>query len=471
MTRPVNREDYWREQRWNEEAEETVSPPSPSERRQLRLTVQLYGGICAYYEGDDTAKNGLSVPTCKRSSTSVGSPAREPDSLEQELTEPERAALPILFRLGVEDVERAVRLARGGGDRLTAIYQVMGRNEERVEKVLLLLERGEVSHALRLATCGQQSVQLKCPEPAGGCGHEDNYVPVHCGSRLCPDCSKRKVGQLIEEWTPAVRAMDNPSFATLTIKNVDDPAKGRDAICGAFGRLRQRTIPFEGSTTREGETKRWTWWRGTRPEHFEDGTDQWKVGLQEANAHDLARHLQKQYVEAEWTDVTGHHKGKAIPFKEVVAGGLYAVDVKQKGPEEFNVHLHVVLDVPYLPQAALSSVWEDLTGDPVVDIRRIYDRTGEGIQKALAETVAYATKSPEFESFEDAVDFVTEMKGKALVHPFGTLHGAAADPGGLLRCANCEITPAWWTYSGIVNERIDNMGQNWESDGDRPPPE
>jgi hypothetical protein len=436
------------------------------DRRAYRLATQFYGAICAYSHGDDRPKNDPSLATCECSSTPGETAALEPDAPFHKLADPEIDALPIVFRLGVEDVDRAVRLVRGGGDRLTAIYEVMGRDDRRVEKVLALLERDEVSHALRLATCGHRSVQLECPELAGGCGHEENYVPISCGSRLCPDCTDDNMGRLIEEWKPAVSSMTHPTFATFTIENVDDAAEGREKVVEAFGRLRQRTIPFEGETRREGSTKRWCWWRdGGRP------SDRWKVHLQEAGAHDLARRLQSEYVRYEWEDVTGHHQGRAIPFKELVDGGLYAVDVKQVGPDEFNVHLHVVMDAPYVPQAALSAVWEDLTGDPVVDLRRIYDRSGGGIEYALAETVAYAVKSPEFESIEAAVDFVTELKGKALVHPFGSLHGAATNAAGLLRCANCEQTPSWWNYKGFVDHSIDNMGKDWDTDGDRPPPE
>jgi hypothetical protein len=467
MARP---EGYWDADRIEAERAEARARRLRKDaeyQRQVRLTIQFYGGVCAYLGGgDDRPENPPSLATCKRSPTSGGSPGLEADAPYQDLTEPERDALPIVFRLGVEDVDRAVRLVRGGGDRLTALYAVMGRERERVGRVLALLELGEVAHALRLATCGQRSVQLECPEMGGGCGSEENYVPLSCGSRLCGDCTNDRMGQLIEEWKPAVQAMSHPTFATFTIKNADDPTDARDDIVEAFGRLRRRTIPFEGTTEREGVTKRWCWWD-------DDGrpADRWKVALQEAGAHDLVRRLQSEYVRHEWEDVTGYHQGRAIPFDELVRGGLYAVDVKQAGLEEFNVHLHVVMDAPYIPQPALSAVWEDLTGDPVVDLRRIYDRSGDGIESALAETVAYAVKSPEFETFEDAAEFTTSMKGKALVHPFGTLHGEKSDTGGLLRCANCDMTPAWWNYVGLVEERIDNMGKGWDVDADRPPPE
>lgn len=436
------------------------------DRRAYRLATQFYGALCAYGARDDRPKNDPSLATCKRSSTPVESPGLEADAPFHELSKPEREALPFVFRLGVEDVDRAVRLVRGGGDRLTAIYAVMGREDDRIGRVLALLELDEVAHALRLATCGRQSVQLECPELAGGCGHEDNYIPISCGSLLCGDCTNDRMGQLIEKWKPAVAGMDHPTFGTFTIKNVEDAAEGREKVVEAFARLRRRTIPFEGETVRDGVRKRWCWWRDRgKP------SDRWKVHLQEAGAHDLARRLQKEYVRYEWVDVTGRHQGRAIPFKELVKGGLYAVDVKQKEDGTFNVHLHVIMDAPYIPQAALSAVWEDLTGDPVVDLRRVYDRSGDGLESALAETVAYAVKSPEFEEFEDAAEFATETKGQALVHPFGSLHGAASNTSAALRCANCDMSPSWWNYKGLVDERIDNMGKDWEKDGDRPPPE
>lgn len=455
-------EDYWTAEQWNSELDWKV-------RRRHRLMVEFYGALCAYTAGDDRPENPSSLATCKRSPTSggpAGTGSKTPESLSADLTEPEYEALPLVFRLGVEDVGRAVEIVQGGGDRLTAIYQSLGRDDERIRRVLALLERDEVAHALRLATCGRRSVQLECPEDAGGCGHKENYVPIHCGSRLCPDCTRRNIGQLIEEWTPAVQQMDYPTFATFTIGNVSDAAKGRDAIVGAFGRLRRRTIPFEGERNSDGTTKRWCWWQdGGQP------ADRWKINLKDAGADDLARHLQKSYVHHEYEDITGVNRGRAIPFDEVVDGGLYAVDVKQKGPDEYNVHLHTVVDMAYVPQAALSSVWEDLTGDPVVDVRRIYDRSGGGIESALAETVAYAAKAPEFESTEDAVEFATEMKGKALVHPFGSLHGSATDAGGLLRCARCDQSPRWWTYRGLVDGGYDNMGKNWDKQGENDPPD
>jgi hypothetical protein len=438
------------------------------ERRAHRLMVEFYGALTVYHASSGPPENPPSLATCERSHIS-GAVGR----FEGELRAPsERQALQAALKLGVDDVDRAARVAAGGGDRLTALWAALEREPDRQEKVVALLERDEVSHALRLATCGRRSVQLECPELGGGCGHDQNYVPISCDSRLCPDCAKRRTGQNIERYAGPVSGMEHPTFLTATIPNVSDPTEGRERCMEAFARLRRRTVPTEGEVRREagegGErvTKRWCWSAGGEGAP----ADPWKSHLLEAGEHELARSLERRYVHAEWTDVTGTHRGKNIPVSELLRGGIYAIDVKQVGREEFNVHLHALVDMAYIPQAALASVWEDITGAPVLDVRRVYGRGGEDIQEAVAETVGYATKAPEFESVESAVEFATETAGAPLVHPFGTVHGAGERVEGYLRCARCEVAPAWWNYEGVVSDRIDNMGTGNGPDGDRPPP-
>jgi hypothetical protein len=267
---------------------------------------------------------------------------------------------------------------------------------------------------------------------------------------------KSRVGELVEKYKGAVRSWEAPTFGTFTIENVEDPAEGADRITEAFGRLRRRTIPTEGETSREGAVKRWAWANdGGQP------ADLWKSRLLDQGRDDLARRLQSRYVE----------QGRNVPFDELIRGGFYAVDVKEKEDGSFNVHLHTLMDMAYVPQAALSAVWEDVSGAPVVDVRRIYDRGSQSLESAVVETVAYATKPPEFESLAAEVEFVAEMKGSRLVQPFGSLHGNTPDLDAALLCANCEQQPAWWTYQGVVDERRDNMGSvhDGESTGDDPP--
>jgi hypothetical protein len=299
---------------------------------------------------------------------------------------------------------------------------------------------------------------------------------MHCDSRLCSTCTDRKKGQNIEKYRSAVFEMDSPMMWTLTVENVADPISGQESMVEDLATLRRRTVPLEGSTTREasdGEgtvTKEWCWWSGTKVEDVSEDCTQWKVQLQANGQHDLVRRLEKQFVHYQWEDITGTHTGKNIPLTELIDGGLYGVDVKQKGPFEYDVHAHVLVDSAFIPQAALSSLWEDITGDPVVDVRRIYDRSSrESVAEALEETVGYATKPPEFEEIDDELDFTEGVKGCPSTHPFGSLHGAGNTEVGSLICSNCERQPFSWNHVGVVDERIDNMGKGWEDRGKDPP--
>jgi hypothetical protein len=463
---------------------------SVKQRRYQRLVIEFYSAYCAYRANPATPENPPSLVNWERSPTSVENDgnsalATKLESADdahtvspRDLTEPEIEGLKLAFRMGVEDVDRAVGIVAGGGDRLQAIHAVLERDQDRQWKVLALLERGDVAHALRLATCGRRSVQLECPEHAGGCGCQDNYVPMHCDSRLCPDCHDRKKGQNIGKYRDAVFEMDTPQFQTYTIENVEDPVAGREKMMEDLRKLRRRTIPFEGSVTRQAAdgdgtvTKSWSWWDGVDIDDLEDNHTQWKIKLQEEGRHDLVRRLQKQFVNYEYRNITGTHVGRNIPFDELYDGGIYGIDVKQKGPFEFNVHAHVLVDSAYIPQAALSAVWEDISGSPVVDARRVNDRSSrESVAQTLQETVGYATKPPEFEELEDELAYVEGAKGCPEVHPFGSLHGAGTEDISQMLCSRCERTPYQWEYLGTTNEAIDNMGKGWETDRGKDPPD
>lgn len=363
--------------------------------------------------------------------------------------------LGLVYRLGVEDNERAVGIAqeaKHSADAREALYGALEREDaERREKVLRLIETGVVGEARRLALCGRQSVQLECPDEfwAGGCGHEENYIPISCGSRLCPDCMDSQIGQKVERYGRVVSEWADPTFYTLTIENVSDAERGTDAVVGAFRRLRDRHIAPDGDG--------WHWYS----ENGEDPATGWKAQLLRAGKHDFARSLQQRYVE----------QGKQIPVSELLKGGIYGIDVKQKGPDEWNVHLHVLADAHWIPQQALSATWADLTGAPVVDIRRIYGRAGEDVEGALLDTVGYACSAPEFESIEDAVAYMTAMKNRRFVQSFGTTHGSVPDLEGQLLCARCENNPVRWNYLGIANKPMDTMGRTHSADSDSPPPE
>ena len=335
-------------------------------------------------------------------------------------------------------------------DATEALQASIGRSSRRQSHVVGLIGAGEPGHAKRLAQCMRQSVQLECPTLAGGCGSDDNFVPASCDSRLCPTCMNRRMGRAIEKYEPVVKSMDSPTLLTFTQENVTDLAKGKEAVQGAFGRLRRRVIPTSGE---QGE-KRWIWRRdGGAP-----ADEYWKAKLLGARRHDLARSLQRRFVD----------EGKGIPFSEVVDGGVYGIDIKQQESGRYHVHIHVIADMAYVPQAAFSSVWQDVTGAPIMDVRRIGQREGLSAESAIAEVVGYVAKPPAFETAEAEIEYLTALKGSRLIQPFGSVHGNVPKLRNLLQCADCETAPAYWNYLGYVDGCYDTM--TLATDGDRPPP-
>lgn len=57
-------------------------------------------------------------------------------------------------------------------------------------------------------------------------------------------------------------------------------------------------------------------------------------------------------------------------------------------------HLHVLVRSPFIPQKLLSSAWRQLMGAPIVDIRKVKDRS-----KAVTYVAKYVSKSPEHFGF------------------------------------------------------------------------
>lgn len=411
----------------------------PTVEAVARRLVEMYGALVSVENAIADPEPSPSVPTCEK----VPINAAVPDFSEGGLS-------------GGEPPETADDLNHTP-DALAAIQASISRSRERQRKVLALIERGEVAHAKRLATCARKSVQLECPELAGGCGSDDNYVPLHCDSRLCPDCMKRRQGRLAEKYTETVAGWDHATMLRLSLPERVDPADLEDAVSElreAFGRFRRRVIQPEG----EHQGKRWVWWRdGEQPaDHY------WKPALHGAGRHDLVRRFQQRYVE----------QGRGIPVEELLTEGFYGVDVKEKEDGRLNVHLHVLAECPYLPQAALAAEWDDIVGAPVVDIRRIEERGEQDAESALMEVVGYAAKAPEYESVDAEADYFQALKGAKLIQPFGELHGNTPDVFGLLRCGDCENAPRWWNYHGVVDGQYSTAIVGGSSaDGDRPPPE
>ena len=385
--------------RWAEASAEAI---------ERRLAHSLTGEVERSPSGNPT----VSLATCEKVPTSAEDPSPSSDY-------PETAS----------DLNRVT-------DATEAIRASVSRSRERQEKVLALIQAGEVAHAKRLALCKRQSVQLEC----GDCGSDDNYVPVSCGSRLCSDCMNDKMGRVAGQYLSVVEDWDHPTMMRLSLPQRVEPERveeGVDALRGAFGRLRRRKINVEKETFRK-----------------------WMSALRAIGERRLAKKLEIE-----------RSNGRGIPVDDIVRSGFYGIDIKQGDNGTLNVHMHVLADIPYLPQAVLSDLWDDLIGAPVVDIRRVEQRGQSDEETALMEVIGYAAKAPEWENTEEQVAYFEALKGSKLIQPFGELHGNTPPGDALLYCCTCERSPREWTYLGTVEGYYETAGVGSAPDGDRPPPE
>ena len=354
-----------------------------------------------------------SVPTCEKVPTSDRGRARE---------QPEE-----------------YRYVAEMADAREAIQASLSRSRDRQEKVLALVEEGEAAHAKRLAMCGRQSVELQC-SGFDGCGTK-NYVPITCDSRLCSDCAAKQQGRAVGRYGSVVEDWSHPTMLRVSLPErveTADLEEAVDDLRDAFGRLRRRVIDPNG----EHQGKRWVWSNdgGEPADHY------WKTMLQASGERRLAKRLEMKYVK----------QGRGIPMDELMRAGFYGIDIKEKEDGRLNVHMHVLADVPYLPQAALAELWDDLMGAPVVDVRRVEERGERDLESAAMEVVGYAAKAPEFESLENQVAYLKTLKGSKLVQPFGDLHGNTPQQDVHLFCNHCERSPTldWdveWSYNGVVD--------------------
>lgn len=408
---------------------------SPKKRRYRRLSIQLYGAICAY-SASAPSETPPSLANCEKVSRSVDTAELSADSSAESEHAETMGDLDY-----VPDSVEAVRQARFRED------------DDRFERVLELVERDEVAHAKRLATCRKQSVQLEC----GHCEGRDNYVPVSCDSRLCEDCMNRKMGKVVNQYLPRVRRWQWPTTIRLSLSERVEPteeaiSEAVDELRANYGRLLDRVMPVEG----EHGNRRWVWWR----DGGEPATCRLKPRLRSVGATDLARQWQEQYVD----------RGRGIPMREILQGGFYGIDLKQD-PDTgtVNVHMHILCDSPWVPQGALSQMWGDIADAPVVDVRRVQDRDEGDREDALMEVIGYAAKAPDWRNAKEAVSYQLALKGSKLVQPFGSLHGNTPPTGGEMFCTDCGESPRQWHYNGTVDGAYDTTDFGTNSRGKDPP--
>lgn len=108
-------------------------------------------------------------------------------------------------------------------------------------------------------------------------------------------------------------------------------------------------------------------------------------------------------------------------WKDRVAGGLFVVETTRGSEgEHWHVHLHLLIEGEYFPQAVLKAEWQSVTGGAsIVDIRAVHGR-----QQAVNYVAKYVSKGADVEGWDaDTIcEFAEGVHRRRLMGTFGKWH-------------------------------------------------
>lgn len=140
-----------------------------------------------------------------------------------------------------------------------------------------------------------------------------------------------------------------------------------------------------------------------------------------------------------------------------VRGGFYAIEVVPKPDGEWHVHLHALIDAPFIEQEDISDEWRDITGDSyVVDIRKLANQEA-GVRYVLG----YTTKREKIErdwcdeSEDRKKEFEDAIKGRRFLQPWGSLYGVDRCEHSLT-CPTCQKST--WSVAEFDRALMDQLG-------------
>jgi hypothetical protein len=124
-----------------------------------------------------------------------------------------------------------------------------------------------------------------------------------------------------------------------------------------------------------------------------------------------------KYLRAAW------NKLRATALMKQVRGGAYQIEIKIK-PEGYHIHIHVLLDCPFLPYQKLFTSWRDILKVKCPQVH-IQAATSD---KAKAYVCKYAAKASDFDAApETIVEWYDITKGIRLFATFGEWYNITAE--------------------------------------------
>lgn len=200
--------------------------------------------------------------------------------------------------------------------------------------------------------------------------------PLSCHVRGCPDCERSRVGRLLVRYDDLAAQAARPVFWTLTVRNAarGELAEGRKALQAASVKLRHRAI-FRGGRCR------WRWPdRGPtgeldgapgHPCHAPVSTCPKDCLTRTGRNQSHCPTHPPQLVHPDGCPPScvhaGHNRARNCPAFEhaKVTAGVAAFDVtySEDRPAPWNIHLHMLVDAPWILWAEMRDHWQAITCD------------------------------------------------------------------------------------------------------------
>ena len=302
------------------------------------------------------------------------------------------------------------------------------------------------------------------------------FRPDSCHVRGCPRCESARASRLVDRFMAAtsgcpprckapahlagghLRPMRQPKLHTFTIPNVADELEqlkeARRVLVASHRRLRQRAIYRGGRCRTQGwAAKHADWLR----EHGRRGCLHQPPGARVSCPGGRQHRACGKFTHA------------------AVTGGVAAIETTYNASSRtWNVHLHVLVEAPYIPQPELADTWAAVVpaawsqdrDSLVVDVRPVHCRRHggrctcpEGMRSALKEVLKYVGKPTDqdsaavpWEGHVDAQADTARLKGAGIIDP--------ADPGRFVQLVlawhGARLVTGFGAWAKLPKELLDS---------------
>lgn len=244
-----------------------------------------------------------------------------------------------------------------------------------IESALIVFKDG--AYLWKYQNCSDLFAVLECAD----CGKR-KAIFTGCGLRICPECSKRRAKKLYKKYLRIFKALSSLgvlSLLTLTVRNSPTIEEGLIKLMEGWRKLKRRKYFLK---------------------RVKGGILVVEVKLGKDGRWNLHAHL------------LIIHRYFGVPNPDEIKSLVIPERLKKTKGIKSNSDL--LKPHKGLGQVILSILWENITGDYVVDIRKV-----RSIKKGLGYVVKYLLKPPKFESPEHYVEWLEAFWKQPLLIPFG----------------------------------------------------